>query len=58
MLGRLLAKGPLMQEKNVDTFHPREDAMRDISDGITLRVRLNAVVETGGPGFIPREKKG
>ena len=32
-----------------------EDAMREITEGITLRVRLNAVVETGVPGFIPRE---
>jgi diketogulonate reductase-like aldo/keto reductase len=31
-----------------------EDAMREIRDGITTRVRLNTVVETGVPGFIPR----
>ena len=33
-----------------------EDAMRDIRDRITTRVRFNAVVETGVPGFIPRTK--
>jgi hypothetical protein len=31
-----------------------EDAMREISEGIKSRVRFNAVVETGVPGFIPR----
>jgi hypothetical protein len=30
--------------------------MRDISEGITSRVRFNAVVKTGVPGFIPRAK--
>jgi len=30
-----------------------EDAMREIRDRITTRVRFNAVVETGVPGFIP-----
>jgi diketogulonate reductase-like aldo/keto reductase len=33
-----------------------EDAMREIRDGITTRVRFNTVVETGVPGFIPRTK--
>jgi diketogulonate reductase-like aldo/keto reductase len=31
-----------------------EDAMREIRDGITKKVRFNPVVETGVPGFIPR----
>jgi diketogulonate reductase-like aldo/keto reductase len=31
-----------------------QDAMREISEGIKSRVRFNAVVETGVPGFIPR----
>ena len=30
--------------------------MREISEGIKSRVRFNAVVETGVPGFIPRGK--
>jgi hypothetical protein len=29
--------------------------MREISEGIERRVRFNAVVETGVPGFIPRK---
>jgi diketogulonate reductase-like aldo/keto reductase len=33
-----------------------EDAMREIRDNITTKVRFNAVVETGVPGFIPRAK--
>jgi diketogulonate reductase-like aldo/keto reductase len=33
-----------------------EDAVQEISEGIKTRVRLNAVVETGVPGFIPRGK--
>jgi hypothetical protein len=28
--------------------------MKEISQGINMRVRLNTVVETGIPGFIPR----
>jgi diketogulonate reductase-like aldo/keto reductase len=31
-----------------------DDAMREIRDGVTKRVRFNPVVETGAPGFIPR----
>jgi hypothetical protein len=30
--------------------------MREINEGIKTRIRLNAVVETGVPGFIPRGK--
>lgn len=33
-----------------------EEAMREISSGITRRVRFNGVVATGIPGFIPRSK--
>jgi hypothetical protein len=29
--------------------------MQEIRDAITTKVRLNAVVETGVPGFIPRD---
>lgn len=32
------------------------DAMEEIRDRITTRVRLNSVVETGVPGFIPRSR--
>jgi diketogulonate reductase-like aldo/keto reductase len=34
-----------------------EDAMQEIRDRITTRVRFNAVVDTGVPGFIPRAKQ-
>jgi hypothetical protein len=30
--------------------------MREINEGIKSRIRFNAVVETGVPGFIPRGK--
>ena len=33
-----------------------DDAMQEIRDGITTRVRLNPVVETGVPGFIPQNR--
>ena len=35
-----------------------EEAVREISEGIKSRVRFNAVVKTGVPGFIPRGKGG
>jgi diketogulonate reductase-like aldo/keto reductase len=31
-----------------------EDAMQEIRDRVTTRIRFNTVVETGVPGFIPR----
>ena len=43
-------------EENFDVSTIPEDVMREISDGITSRVRFNTVVETGVPGFIPRGK--
>jgi hypothetical protein len=45
-------------KENFDVSTIPEDAMREISDGITSRVRFNTVVETGVPGFIPRGKGG
>jgi diketogulonate reductase-like aldo/keto reductase len=42
--------------ENFDVSAIPEDAVREISDGITSRVRFNAVLKTGVPGFIPREK--
>jgi diketogulonate reductase-like aldo/keto reductase len=33
-----------------------EDAMQEIRDGITKRVRFNIVVDTGVPGFIPQSR--
>jgi diketogulonate reductase-like aldo/keto reductase len=45
---------PSQIKENFDVSAIPEDAMRDISDGITSRIRFNAVVQTGVPGFIPR----
>jgi diketogulonate reductase-like aldo/keto reductase len=50
------SKTPSRIQENFDVSALPEDAMREISDGIKSRVRFNAVVETGVPGFIPRKK--
>jgi len=43
-------------KENFDISTLPDDAMKEISQGINTRVRLNTVVETGIPGFIPRGK--
>jgi len=43
-------------KENFEVSALPEDAMREINEGIKSRVRFNAVVETGVPGFIPRGK--
>jgi len=50
------SKNPDRIRENFDVSAIPNDAMREITDGIKTRVRLNAVVETGVPGFIPRKK--
>jgi diketogulonate reductase-like aldo/keto reductase len=50
------SKTPSRIQENFDVSAIPEDAVREISDGITSRIRFNAVVETGVPGFIPRGK--
>jgi diketogulonate reductase-like aldo/keto reductase len=50
------SKTPNRIKENFEVSTLPEDAMREISEGIKLRVRLNSVVETGVPGFIPRGK--
>jgi diketogulonate reductase-like aldo/keto reductase len=52
------SKTPDRIRENFDVSTLPEDAVREISEGIKSRVRFNAVVETGIPGFIPREKRG
>jgi diketogulonate reductase-like aldo/keto reductase len=47
---------PSQIKENFDVSALPEDAMREIREGIQLRVRLNPVVQTGVPGFIPRAK--
>jgi diketogulonate reductase-like aldo/keto reductase len=51
------SKTPSRIKENIEVSTLPQDAMREISEGITSRVRFNAVVETGVPGFIPREKR-
>jgi diketogulonate reductase-like aldo/keto reductase len=49
-------KTPSRIKENFDVSTLPEDAMREINEGIKLRMRFNPVVETGVPGFIPRGK--
>src|SRR3954469_4927186 len=51
------SKTPSRIKENFDVATLPENAIREISEGIKLRVRLNSVVETGVPGFIPRANK-
>src|SRR5271154_3392273 len=48
------SKTPSRIKENFEVSTLPEEAVREISEGITSRVRFNAVVETGVPGFIPR----
>jgi diketogulonate reductase-like aldo/keto reductase len=50
------SKTPSRIKENFEVSALPEEAVREISEGIKLRVMFNAVVETGVPGFIPREK--
>ncbi len=50
------SKTPSRIKENFDVSTLPENAMREINEGIKLRVRLNPVVNTGVPGFIPRGK--
>ena len=50
------SKTPSRIQENFDVSALPEDAVREISEGIKSRVRFNAVVKTGVPGFIPRKK--
>jgi diketogulonate reductase-like aldo/keto reductase len=52
------SKTPRRIKENFDVSALPEEAMREISEGIKLRVRFNPVVETGVPGFIPSGKGG
>src|SRR3954463_11146314 len=48
------SKTPSRIKENFDVSALPEEAVREISEGVKTRVRFNAVVETGIPGFIPR----
>jgi diketogulonate reductase-like aldo/keto reductase len=45
-------------KENLEVSTLPDEAVREISEGISSRVRFNAVTETGVPGFIPRAKGG
>jgi diketogulonate reductase-like aldo/keto reductase len=49
---------PSWIKENFEVSTLPQDAMQEISEGIKSRVRFNAVVETGVPGFIPRGQGG
>ncbi len=48
------SKTPSRIKENFEVSTLPDEAVREISEGIKLQVRFNAVVETGVPGFIPR----
>lgn len=50
------SKTPSRIKENFEISAIPQSAIAEISDGIKSRVRFNAVVETGIPGFIPRGK--
>jgi len=50
------SKTPGRIKENFEVSAIPEAAVQEISERITSRVRFNAVVETGIPGFIPRGK--
>ncbi len=50
------ATNPKWIKENFEVSALPQEAMREISEGIKSRVRFNAVVGTGVPGFIPRGK--
>jgi len=52
------SKTPSRIKENFEVSTLPEEAVREISEGIKLRVRFNPVVETGVPGFIPKGKGG
>jgi diketogulonate reductase-like aldo/keto reductase len=47
---------PSRIQENFELSTLPDDAMQEIRDGVTTRIRLNTVVETGVPGFIPRSR--
>ena len=47
---------PRHMQENFDITALPDNAMQEIREGVTRRIRFNAVVDTGVPGFIPRVK--
>ena len=52
------SRTPSRIKENFEVSTLPEEAVREISEGIKLRIRFNPVVETGVPGFIPRGRGG
>jgi diketogulonate reductase-like aldo/keto reductase len=52
------ATNPSWIKENFEVSTLPEEAVREISEGIKVRIRFNAVVESGVPGFIPRKPGG
>jgi len=50
------SKNPTRIKENFEVSAIPEEAIQQISEGIKSRIRFNAVVQTGVPGFIPRGK--
>jgi diketogulonate reductase-like aldo/keto reductase len=48
------SKSPHHIQENFEISTLPDDAMQELRDGVTNRVRFNQVVNTGVPGFIPR----
>ena len=44
---------PRRIQENLDLSPIPDDAMQEIRDGVATKIRFNAVVQTGVPGFIP-----
>ena len=47
---------PSRIRENFEVSTLPEDAMQEIRDGVATKIRFNSVVETGVPGFIPRDR--
>jgi diketogulonate reductase-like aldo/keto reductase len=43
-------------QENFEISTLPDEAIKEISEGISTRIRLNPVVDTGIPGFIPRRR--
>jgi hypothetical protein len=47
---------PVRIQENFEISALPEEALQEIRESITARVRFNAVTKTGVPGFIPRDR--
>jgi len=47
---------PSRLRENFEVSTLPEDAMQEIRDGVATKIRFNSVVQTGVPGFIPRDR--